>query len=229
MANFVKVGHRGAMGYEPENTLISFKKAIELGADMIELDVRLCKSGELVVMHDSSVDRMTNGHGSVEGMTLSELKGLQMQKGERIPTLTEVLDFVDKRVKVNIELKGKRTAWPVSRMIDRYVEEKGWKYDDFMVSSFRHNELWKMRFLSWDIKIGALSEVVPPVEFFSFVKAINAYSVNVPIDRIDKKFVEKAHKSKLKVFVYTANKPEELNKAKDINVDYICSNFPDKI
>ncbi len=226
---FIKVAHRGASGYEPENTLAAFKKAIDLGANMIELDVRVCKSREVVVIHDSSVDRVTNGHGSVEGMTLTELKGLEMQKGERIPTLEEVLDFMDKKAKINIELKGKKTAWPVSRIIDRYVEEKGWSYDDFIVSSFRHDELWKIRFFSWNVKIGVLSEAMPPIEFFSFVKAIGAYSVNVPINRIDEKFVKEAHEKGLKVYVFTANDSPEIEKAKQIGADYICSNYPDKI
>jgi len=214
MAQAFKVAHRGASGYEPENTLPAFQKALELGADMIELDVWICKTGEAVVVHDK---------GQVEKMPFLELKA------QNIPALTEVLDLVDKKAKIDIELKGKRTAWPVSRIIDRYVEEKGWSYNDFIVSSFRHDELWKIKFFSWKIRLGVLSEVMPPIKFFSFVKAIGAYSVNVPINRIDEKFVEKAHKNNLKVFVYTANTPKELGKARLINADYICSNYPDKI
>ena len=84
MDKIIKVGHRGASGYEPENTLLAFKKAIEIGADMIELDVRRCKSGELVVIHDETVNRTTNGKGEVSEKTLTELKGLEMEKGERI-------------------------------------------------------------------------------------------------------------------------------------------------
>lgn len=222
MAQAIKVGHRGAAGYEPENTLASFQKAIDLGADMIELDVRLCKTGELVVMHDDAVDRTTKGHGKVEDMTLTELKSLG------VPTLTEVLDFTDKKIKINIELKGKNTAMPVRAVIEQYVE-KGWQYDDFLVSSFHHDELWKMRLTEWYVKLGVLSNVVPPIEFFSFVKAIGAYSVNVPVDRVDKKFAEKAHKNNLKVFVFAANSDGEIQKAREIGADYICSNFPDKI
>lgn len=226
----IKVGHRGAMGYEPENTLASFQKAVELGADMVELDVHLCKSGELVVTHDETLDRTTNGSGKVKNKTLTELKSLNVLGGkERIPTLTEVLDFIDKRVKVNIELKGRNTAFKTCQTIQRYVEEKGWQYDDFIVSSFRKGELVAVKFFDRYIKVGVLSEVVPPIRLMSFVKAIGAYSVNVPVDRIDKKFVEKAHKNNLKVFVFATNTDNEIQKAKEIGVDYICSNFPDKI
>src|SRR3989344_1240689 len=165
----IKVGHRGAMGYEPENTLLSFKKAIEVGADMIELDVHICKSGEVVVIHDDTVDRTTNGTGKVKEKTLTELKSLEGVKNQRIPTLTEVLDFADKKIKFDIEIKGKKAAKPVCAIIDRYVEEKGWSYEDFIVSSFNHAELWKVKFINRDIKIGVLSEVVPPIKFMSFV------------------------------------------------------------
>ena len=102
----VKVGHRGAAGHEPENTLRSFRKALDLGADMVELDVHLCGTGELVVIHDETVDRTTDGSGSVRDMPFHELRGLDAGKGERIPTLREVLDLLEGRAGVNIELKG---------------------------------------------------------------------------------------------------------------------------
>ena len=106
----LKISHRGACGYEPENTLASFKKAIEINADMIELDVHVCKTGEVVVIHDEKVNRTTNGKGYVSQKNLESLKKLDAGKGKKIPTLIEVLDLVNKRVKVNIELKGKKTA-----------------------------------------------------------------------------------------------------------------------
>lgn len=86
----LRIGHRGAAGYEPENTLRSFKTALRLGAEMTELDVHICGTGELVVIHDESVDRTTDGSGFVRDMTLDELKSLDAGKGEKIPTLNEV-------------------------------------------------------------------------------------------------------------------------------------------
>ena len=148
----IKVGHRGAMGYEPENTLRSFKKALELGVDMIEFDVYVCKSGELVVIQDDTLERTTNGKGLVIEKTLAELKELDAGKEEKIPTLEEIMDLADKKVKINIELKGDNTAKPVLNMIEKYVDEKGWKYDDFLVSSFNHNELKKFKELNPKIK-----------------------------------------------------------------------------
>jgi len=138
---FLKIGHRWAAGYEPENTLASFKKAIDLNVDMIELDVYLCKTGELVVLHDPKVDRTTNGIGYIEEKTFEEVRNLDAGKGEKIPTLKEVFELTNRKVKINIELKWAGTAKPVSKLIKEYVENKWREYDDFMISSFDHYEL----------------------------------------------------------------------------------------
>ena len=224
----IKVGHRGAMGYEPENTLRSFKKALELGVDMIEFDVYVCKSGELVVIHDDTLERTTNGKGLVIEKTLAELKELDAGKEEKIPTLEEIMDLADKKVKINIELKGDNTAKPVLNMIEKYVDEKGWKYDDFLVSSFNHNELKKFKELNPKIKTGILFEEIPD-NFMDFTEKADAYSINIPIKYATHEFVKNAHSHGLKVYVWSANEAEEMQKAKSLNVDYICSNFPDKI
>jgi glycerophosphoryl diester phosphodiesterase len=224
----IKVGHRGAKGYEPENTLRSFKKALELGVDMIELDVYVCKSGEVVVIHDDAVNRTTNGKGLVEDKTLAELKELDAGQGEKIPILQEVLDLVNKEVKINVELKGENTAEPVSDVIEKYIKEKGWSYDDFLVSSFNYKELQKFKELNPKIKIGVLSKKIPK-GFIDFAEKIKAYSVSVSINYTDEKFVKEVHERGLKVFVFAADEEKDIQKAKLLNVDYICSDFPDKI
>src|SRR3989338_4292016 len=99
------MGHRGAAALEPENTLRSFRKAIEIGVDYVEFDIHRCKSGELVVIHDETVDRTTNGKGFVADLTLQQLKKLDAGKGEQIPALQEVIDCCKGNVKMQIELK----------------------------------------------------------------------------------------------------------------------------
>ena len=121
------IGHRGACGYAPENTHASFERAIELGVGMIEFDVQRCKSGELVVIHDLMVDRTTNGSGYVSELTLDELQKLDAGDGEQIPTLREVLDRVDQRVAVNIEIKAAGIVGGVAAIIDEYVRERKWR------------------------------------------------------------------------------------------------------
>ena len=101
----LKIGHRGARAYEPENTLASFRYAVELGVDAIEVDVRKTRDNELVVIHNADVNKTTDGNGPVNSFTLKEIKKFVSDKGEQIPTLEEVLDAMARRVKILIELK----------------------------------------------------------------------------------------------------------------------------
>ncbi|MFA6364979.1 MAG: glycerophosphodiester phosphodiesterase family protein [Candidatus Paceibacterota bacterium] len=224
----IKIGHRGAMGYAPENTLLSFKKALELRVDAVELDVYVCKTGELVVIHDDKVDRTTDGQGYVIEKSLEELKKLNAGQGEQIPLLTEVLDLVNRKAKVNIELKGPGTASSVFELIEEYVKKKNWEYSDFLVSSFNHYELKKFNELNSNIKIGAIITGIP-IGFAEFAQKVNADSVNLCIEFISKEFVEDAHKKGLNVFVWTVNDRDDIEKMKQLGVDGIFSNFPDRL
>ncbi len=224
----LKIGHRGAMGYEPENTLLSFQKAIDLGGDMIELDVHVCKTGEVVVIHDDNVDRTTNDKGFVAKKTFKELKALDVGKGQKIPTLQEVLELVDRKAKINIELKGKGTVQSVSDIIEKYIREKGWSYDDFLISSFHRYELQRINKLNPKIKIGILiTRTVIGLE--KFAAKVNAYSVNARIGLVNRDFVNKAHEKGLKVFVWTVNDYKDIERMKSSEVDGIFSDFPDRL
>ena len=224
----VKIGHRGACGYEPENTLLSFKKALELNVDMIELDVYACKTGELVVIHDDKVNRTTNGKGHIIKKSFKELRELNAGKGEKIPTLHEVLDLINQKAKVNIELKGTGTVKPVYEVIEKYVKEKDWSYNDFLISSFNHYELLKFIKLCSNVKIGVLIKGIP-IGFVEFAEKVNAYSVNLSLESVSKEFVEHAHKRGMKVFVYTVNNVDDMQRMKVMGVDGVFSDFPDRI
>ncbi len=216
------------MGYEPENTLLSFKKALELNVDMIELDVHVCKTGEVVVIHDDKVDRTTNGKGFVLKKTFHELTALDAGKGQKIPILQEVLDIVNRKAKINIELKGKGTARPVSDIIEKYVKEKGWLYDDFLISSFNRHELQKFYQLNPKVRLGILIARAT-TRFRQFAKKINAYSVNASMDLINKDFISGVRKKGLRVFVWTVNDFKDIERMKLLEVDGICSDFPDRL
>lgn len=225
---FLKIGHRGAAGYEPENTLRSFRKALELNVDMVEMDVYLCRSGELVVIHDDRVDRTTDGTGYVMDKTFDELKTLDAGMGERIPMLDEVLDLVDRGAKVNIELKGVKTAKPVSTLIERYVRERNWAYDDFLVSSFDHYELLRFKGLSPDVKTGAVIAGIP-IGYAGFAGRIGVYSIHLSMEFINREFVDDAHERGMKVFVWTVNAPDDIVRVKSLGVDGIFSDYPDRL
>lgn len=223
----VIIGHRGASGHAPENTLASFAKAIEFGVDAVELDVYLCKSGELVVIHDATLDRTTNGKGAVEDKTLEEIKLYTCEGGEKIPTLIEVFDLVQRRCIVNVELKGALTASPVADLIEKYVKEKGWSYEDFFVSSFDHHELFAFHKLIPEIKTGALLEGIP-FHYAAFAEDIGATHAVLYYETVNKAFVEDAHRRGLLVFAYTVNDPLSMAFVQSIGVDGIITNYPDR-
>lgn len=220
------IGHRGACGYEPENTLASFKKALNLGVDMIELDVHALKTGELVVIHDDKLERTTNGRGSIYDLTLDKLRKLDAGKGQYVPTLKEIIEFVNRRVPINIELKGPGTAKGVSRVIDKYLS-LGWDRDHFFVSSFNHVELDKFRSLKPDIKIGTVIYGTP-LDYAAFASKIKSYSINISLEFISREFVRDAKKRGLKVFVFTVNDQDDAKKVLDLKVDGVFSDYPDK-
>jgi len=225
---FLKIGHRGAMGYEPENTLLSFQKALKLGVDAVELDVYCCKTGELVVIHDDKVDRTTNGEGYVVEKTFAELRSFDAGKGQKIPTLEEVLDLIDKKAAVVIELKGINTAGPVSKTLKKYIQERSWSADLFWISSFNHYELREFHNLYPEIKIGALITGIP-LGYAEFAEKLGAKSLNLCVEFVNQEFVDSAHQRGMKVFVWTVNDPEEIKRIKALGVDGIFSNFPDRL
>ncbi len=225
---FLKIGHRGACGYEPENTLRSFQKAMALKADMIELDVHRCKSGELVVIHDDTLERTTNGSGAVSEKTLTELQNLDAGQGEKIPTLEEVFDTVKYSCKINIELKGSGTAAAVVNLIEDCVQKKGWKYSDFLVSSFKWDELLQIKILKSPVWIGMLFSDIPE-NLLNILHIYEAYSVHFPKDLVSLPLIAMMKANKKKVFVFTVDEPAEIQKIKALKVDGIFSNFPDRL
>jgi len=223
MAGTTRIGHRGACGYEPENTLASFQRAIDMGCTWIELDVHFVDN-ELIVIHDSRLDRTTNGKGKIYDLSLEEIQSYDAGNGEHIPTLTEVLDLVDRRIGVNVELKGRATAAPVDQILTRYCDA-GWHPEHFQVSSFNHDELANCG-TNW--RRGALFHKAVP-DFFEITSRIDAYSLNLEKSLVTKNVVTEAHDKGLKVFVYTVNEPDEIQRLIDLNVDGIITNFPDRV
>jgi glycerophosphoryl diester phosphodiesterase len=224
----VKIGHRGAKGHAPENTMIAFRKAIELDVDGIELDVHLTSDKHLVVIHDETVDRTTNGSGNVHTFTLDELKSLRIDNLYEIPMLSEVLDLIDKKTFLNIELKGKNTAKPVANLIQRYILEKKWTYNHFIVSSFDWNVLQEVRSLNPNIAIGVLTEtdIVLAIGFADFIKA---KSIHPYFHLLTQEYSTLMQEKGFQVFPWTVNEQEDIHKIKSLKVNGIISDFPDRI
>ena len=224
----LRIGHRGAAGHEPENTLRSFERAIELGADMVELDVQVCGTGELVVIHDETVDRTMDGYGPVKGMPFEELRALDAGKGERIPTLDEALALLEGRAGVNVELKSLESAGPAHESVLDALGRPGWRMENILISSFHLGELTEMRKLSDEVRVGVLVSG-DPREVLEFAELAGAYSINPNYRRTSGEFVEEAHGMGLKVFVWTVNEPGDIERMKGLGVDGIISDYPDRI
>lgn len=220
------IGHRGAMGYEPENTLLSIKKALDLGVDGVEIDVYNVEN-ELVVIHDRDLSRTTNGNGYIEDATFAYLRSLDAGKGEHVPTLKEVFNTVNRQAIVNIELKGSNTAKLVANLIVEYVQQ-GWSYQDFVVSSFNHYELNQIKTIDPQITIGMLIFGLP-LDYMDIARKLRADVVIACLDYVNSQLVAAAHQANFPIWVYTVNQPKDMEKMRQLGVDGIFTNYPDLI
>jgi len=213
------MGHRGAAALEPENTLRSIERAMEIGVDAVEIDVRLSKDRELVVIHDSTVDRTTNGSGPVSGYLLDDLKKLDAGEGQTIPTLQEVMELIGHKVKLVIELKEEETERMVVELIKRNNLD-----DNVYVISFWHELVKAVKVIESCIKTGVLL-VGCPVDTCVASQA-SADALVMKYNFVNRHFVDMVHKDGLKVFVWNIDDRHLLKPYVDMGVDGIGSNDP---
>lgn len=228
MAGILKIGHRGAKGHVAENTLASFAKALQLGVDAIELDVHVCATGELVVFHDFTVDRTTNGTGEVHKLSLSELKELNVEVEHKIATLEEVLKPISSQCYVNIEMKGRHTAKPLAALLKKYVNEKGYSYTDFIVSSFQYEELKIMSELNPEVHLGILTQA-SVAQAWEWAEEFSARAIHPHFSLLTKDNMKRAHNAGLKVYTWTVNEPDDIARVKEYGVDGIISDYPERL
>ena len=218
----LKIGHRGAKGYKPENTLASFAKAIELYVDAIELDVHLSSDGEIMVIHDETLNRTTTKTGFVSDYSASELKKLG------IPTLEEVILLVNRRCVINIEIKEATATPKVLQLIEKSVNEQHWKYIQFQISSFNWEALSMVSKINSKIAIGVLAEASIE-KALAFAIQIKAHSINPYFKLLNSENVNLIHSNGFKIYTWTVNTPEDLIFVKSLKVNGIISDFPDRI
>lgn len=213
------MGHRGAAALEPENTLSAIERAMEIGVDAVEIDVRLSKDMELVVIHDATVDRTTNGKGPVRSYTLDDLKKLDAGSAQTVPTLQEVIDLTSNRVKLVIELKEEGTEREVVERIKKNCLE-----DNVYVISFWHELVKEVKDIDNSIKTGVLV-VGCPVDACIATQA-SADAVVMKYEFVNARFVEIVHEKRLEVFVWNIDDRHLLKPYADMGVDGIGSNDP---
>ncbi len=211
----LRIGHRGAAGHAPENTLLSIETALSLGVDMVEVDVHRSRDGHLIVMHDERVDRTTNGSGYIRDLTLCELQKLR----PGVPTLAEILRAVKGRSALMIEMKVRGVAYDVFEMA---------RGAQVYYASFLHSELLRIRELDPDARTIALIDAVPvlPAAFALDARATHA---GIAFDSLESNFVAALHSAGIAVFTWTVDDPRDIAHARSLGVDGLISNFPDRL
>lgn len=221
MAKVFVVAHRGASAYKPENTLSSLRLAVELGADMVEIDVRQSRDGHIVVLHDETVERTTNGKGFVKDLTLKELKSLDAGLGNKIPTLSEAAVFLKGKARLVVEIK----ALGIEEKVVETLDETG-VADDVVVTSFFHPVLKRVKDLRPKIRAGVIiaSRPVAPSKLALDAKADAIFP---RYKYVDEELVSAAHKNNLLVFPWTVDSADQVELLAKIGVDGVVTNKPD--
>ncbi|WP_244901859.1 glycerophosphodiester phosphodiesterase [Croceivirga radicis] len=222
------IGHRGAMGYETENTLASVQKALDMQVDMIEIDVFNIASGETVVFHDERLERLSNAGGNIETYNIVDLNKVVLEGNHQIPKLQDVLKLIDNKVGLNIELKGAGTSDRVNFIINYYIKNKGWEAKNILISSFNWDELREMRRLNPDIAIAILTEE-DPLKAIPIAKELNAVAINPYFKKLTLEKVKAIQNEGLKVYTWTVNEPTDITTMEDFGVDGIITNYPDRV
>jgi glycerophosphoryl diester phosphodiesterase len=228
---FLIIGHRGAAGLEAENTLPSFQRAVDLQCDALELDVQcgkdLTEQSPLWVIHDDTVDRTTNGRGSVSDMTESQLRTLSCSNGAQIPTLRDVVELVALQsngrknvTAINVELKGQATAKPVAKLLGDYPDLV------FLVSSFDHRELHAFREVDQRTAVAPLFHKWQD-QAIQIAQDLSACCVNVAARLATPERCRLMRQQGLAVLAYTVNSASTANKLKGMGVDGIFTDRPD--
>lgn len=213
------IGHRGAKSLEPENTLLSVRRAMEIGVDAVEIDVRLTKDREVIVIHDETVDRKTNGTGRVCDLTLAEIRGLDAGKGERLPTLQEGIDVTRGKVELLIELKEAGTEETVAEHIRRNDI-----YESSYVISFWHDLVKKVKEMDSRIRTGVLLVGCPVDGCLARSAGADAFVMKYTF--VNPQLVKTAHSEGFKVFIWNIDDRDLVKPYADMEVDGIASNDP---
>jgi glycerophosphoryl diester phosphodiesterase len=223
MPRLSRIGHRGAAGHAPENTLAAVQKGIDLGVDFVEIDVRRTADGALVALHDATINRTTDGRGRVDALSLDQLKAFNAGNGERIPTVAEVLHIAAGRTGLMAELK---VAGVAGLIVDAVQKAK---FDSPVIyASFLHHELAEVQAVAPDSTLMVLFDTLPKAPV-SYAMAYCPAYVGLRHDRASRSLVEAFHQENVLVWVYTPNLRADITRALSAGVDGVISDFPERI
>lgn len=234
--NTLVFAHRGASGIAPENTLEAFDLAARMGADGVELDVHICRSGELVVAHDETVDRVSDGEGMIRDLSLTELKSLRFNRTHpeyadaRLPLLSEVFDLLRPTgLSINIELKNSIVDYPC--LEKRVLEQAAREFDlhRILFSSFNHRSMLRMKQLDPSVPCGLLYEAVL-IRPWEYAKKLGMDAIHPHYSEVILSAGEcsDAHASGIRVNTWTVNTPDAMEAVLREGADILITNYPDQ-
>ncbi|MBT7609802.1 MAG: glycerophosphodiester phosphodiesterase [Bacteriovoracaceae bacterium] len=213
------MGHRGAKNESPENTLKSIQTAIDAGVESVEIDIHLSKDDQIMVIHDNTIDRTTNGSGKILSMTLLELKEFDAGEGEQIPTLKEVIKLVRGKVLLFIEIKADDCE---EKVVNILKEED---LSQFIIKSFNHRYLQKVKSLNSNLRTAVLIHALP-VDPVQLVRACEGDILSISLGFLDKELVDLCHKDNVEVCAWNCNDIDKLSIISATGVDYLGTDIP---
>jgi len=229
------IAHRGAKAYAPENTMASFKLAVESKADGVEFDIKFTKDMEIIIIHDLTVDRTTNGKGKVKDYSIDEIRKLDAGRffsdtyqGEKIPLLSEVLNNLPQHFLINIEITNYGTIFDgLAKKAACLVKDLGIK-DQIIFSSFNPLNLYYTKQIAPEIPVAILADTGKKgwLSRSSVLRGLSSKFVHPYFTDVDKEFIDHQHKLRRKVNVWTVNDPADILRMADLKVDGIITDNP---
>lgn len=222
----LRIAHRGASALAPENTLVAIERAIALGAAWVEVDVQACADG-LVVIHDDTLERTTDGHGPVATHTLAALRALDAGNGERIPLPQEVLELCRGRCAVNLELKGPGVAPRLLPLIERSLDAS-WPAGALLCSSFDWSQLGTLHAARPDLPLGVLCEQLDAAAV-AMARTLGARTIACALAHADAAAVSAAHGAGCALWVFTVNDAADTARLEALGIDAVFSDCPQAV
>ena len=230
-----RIAHRGAAGSRPELTRVAFERAIEIGVDMIELDVQLTRDGQLVVLHDLVLGRTVPGSGSVRDYDLADLQALDAGSwyaaeyaDARVSSLGEVLDLTRERVALNVEIKSPSGDWEATAQALLVALEENDCLETTLVSSFAMGALRAVRLAGETVRRAVLWNRGDAADAFGHAEALGAEAIHPHHALVTPALIEAAHECELNVNSWTVNEIDRMRELIDLGIDGIISDYPER-